>query len=60
MAIVAFSDWQLEETKVPNINSRALGVYISSSYFYRHLLPSDEFVWLPTFLFCKIWAGRNK
>lgn len=46
MAISAFStllDWQLEETKISNINSGALDVGISSTYFYSHLLPSDKF-----------------
>jgi len=56
MAVPAFStllDWQLEETKISNINSGAQGVEISSTYFYSHFLPSDKLVWLPTFFFCK-------
>lgn len=63
MAIPAFStllDWQLEETKISNINSGALDVDISSGYFYSHLLPSDKLVWLPMFFFRKTGAGRNK
>lgn len=46
MATPAFStllDWQLEETKISNVNSGALDGGISSAYFYSHL-PSDKAV----------------